>query len=277
MSIKKAIVAVAGMGTRLLPATKALSKEMLPIVDKPVIQWIAEDISAAGINDIIFVTGKNKRALEEHFNKNPELENFLVGQKDLLKATTAMNSIAKFSFVRQNEPRGNADAIKQALRLLHNEPALVMWGDEILIGGEPVKRHLELFEKLRHPLLVLYQVPREKISSYGIVKVRKTDESDLYEILNIVEKPRPEDAPSNLAAVGRYALTPEVFSLIDDVGITEVLQRYLKQGGKVYGWEFKGERFDCGSKIGLLKAAVYYGLRHPEISKEFNEYLKDIV
>ncbi len=293
MQIKKAIIPAAGFGTRFLPATKAQPKEMLPIVDKPIIQWIVEEVAAAGIKNIIFVTGKNKRSLEDHFDNQPELENALQqnGKSKLLETVQAISGLAKFSFVRQGEQRGNADAIRQTLHLLHNEPAMVMFGDEILInddGSSPLKKQLAIFEKLQEPLLLLYPLPHEKVSSYGVVKIKKTGDENLYEVLDIVEKPKADEAPSNLTVIGRYALTPKVLSLIDtfyendapkapgEIGITQILQKYIREGGKVYATEFKGRRFDCGSKIGFLKATVHYGLRHPETGPEFNDYLKEI-
>lgn len=293
MQIKKAIIPAAGLGTRFLPATKAQPKEMLPVVDKPIIQWIVEEVAAAGIKNIIFITGKNKRSLEDHFDNQPELENALqqTGKSELLETVQAISALAKFSFVRQGEPRGNADAIRQALHLIHNEPILVMFGDEILVGKEnesPLQRQIKLFEKMQSPMLALYPLPPEKISAYGVVKVKPAAEEGVYEIVDIVEKPKREEAPSNYTVIGRYALTPDVLSLIEtfyengrpagrnELGITEVLKKYIGQGGKVYGWEFKGERFDCGSKIGLLKATVYYGLKHPETEKEFKEYIKNV-
>lgn len=288
MQIKTAIIAAAGFGTRFLPATKTQPKEMLPVVDKPIVQWIVEDLTKAGIKNIIFITSKNKRALEDHFDSYPELENVLrqSGKMELLKTATSMNSLANFSYVRQKEPLGNADAIKQALHLLlRDEPALVMWGDEILIdenGQSSLKTQMELFEKLKKPVFVLCELPKDQVSAYGVAKIKPTGESGVYEILDVVEKPKPQEAPSNYAVIGRYALTGDFLSLLNsfngqnELGITDVTLKYLKQGGKIYGWEFKGKRFDCGSKIGLLKASVYYGLRHPETAEEFQDYLRGI-
>mgnify|MGYP001570048988 CR=1 FL=1 len=284
----KVIIPVAGWGTRFLPATKAQPKEMLSVVDKPVIQWIVEQITAAGFEDIIFVTGRNKRSLEDHFDNHSELENVLEknGKLDQLSEIKKISNLARFTFVRQSEALGNGDAVKRALYLVNHDPVAVSWGDEILISNPPIFKTLQnLFEKFGLPVLAIKKAPKSQLSKYGVVKIKKTRHPNLYRVTGIIEKPDIEKAPSSFISIGSFILTAEVYKYLDklypppknkEIYLTEAINLYLQNGGKALGFEFKGRRYDCGSKFGLLQAQVELGLEHPEIKHKFRNYLRSI-
>jgi len=282
--IKKAIFLVAGMGTRFLPATKAQPKEMLPIVDKPVVQFLVEEAVASGIKEIIFVTGRGKRAIEDHFDYATELEQVLnrSGKKELIKTIREISDMAKFSYVRQKEPKGTGDALLCASHLIGNEPIAVFFGDDLIFSKTPcLTQMIKVFEKYQDPIIALETVPRKEISKYGVVKTLKI-EQNIFEIKEIIEKPSIEKAPSNLAAVGRFILVPEILEEIKnlkpvnkEINLMVALNNFLKKRS-IYGYQFIGKRFDCGSKIGFLKATVYYALNHPETKKDFKKYLNQI-
>ncbi|MBD3300300.1 MAG: UTP--glucose-1-phosphate uridylyltransferase GalU [Candidatus Moranbacteria bacterium] len=282
--IKKAIVLVAGYGTRFLPATKNMPKEMLPVVDKPVIQYLVEEAVAAGIEEIIFVTGRGKRSIEDHFDKSFELEHNLVekNKKVMLEDVRKISHLAKFAYVRQPEPKGDGDALLRARHLIGDEPVAVLFGDDIIDSEIPaLKQLMKVYEKYQDPVICLEKVPRENVSSYGIIDGVEVSDR-VYEIKNFVEKPSVEEAPSNLAVVGKYIITPEVFKAIEQGGFSKDGEMRLADGfiklleqKPVYGCVFEGKRFDCGSKIGFLKATVEFGLKHEQTKDEFNKFLLD--
>ncbi|MBD3238465.1 MAG: UTP--glucose-1-phosphate uridylyltransferase GalU [Candidatus Moranbacteria bacterium] len=283
--IKKAIFLVAGFGTRFLPATKSMPKEMLPVVDKPIVQYLVEETVNAGIEEIIFVTGRGKRSIEDHFDKSFELEYNLVekNKHKYLEDVKKISNLAKFAYVRQPEPKGDGDALLQARHLVGDEPVAVLFGDDIIDSEVPaIKQLMDVYEKYKDPVVCLEEVPARAVSQYGIVGGVRLGER-VYEINQFVEKPSQSEAPSNLGVVGKYIITPEVFDAI--------AQGELSQGGElrladgftkliekkpIYGCVFEGRRFDCGSKIGFLKATVEFGLKHEETKQEFGRYLREL-
>ena len=285
-TVKKAIIPVAGFGTRFLPATKAQPKEMLTLVDKPVIQYIVEEAVSSGITDIILVTGQNKRAIEDHFDRNFELEYRLKQSKksDLLDEMDKISNLAKFYYVRQKTPLGDGHAILQARDLIgENEPVAVLFGDDVIDSKKPaLKQLIDVYEKYQDPVIAVHNVAKKDVSRYGIMDAVKTEERT-YEVKGLVEKPSPNEAPSTLAATGKYIITPDIFEalaktkggrdkeirLID--GFIEVVKKRA-----IYAYEFEGQRYDCGSKFGFLEATVQFALKHPELKKDFAKYLKSI-
>jgi UTP--glucose-1-phosphate uridylyltransferase len=283
MKIKKAIIPVAGFGTRFLPATKAQPKEMLPIVDKPIIQYLVEEAVAAGIEEIIFVTGRGKRAIEDHFDCSFELEQTLVekNKTDRLQAIYNISNMAKFSFVRQPKPLGDGDALLRARHLVGNEPVAVLFGDDIVDSEKPcIGQLMETFQKYNSPVVALLKVPMDQVSNFGVVDGVKHN-GGTYEIKRLVEKPKKEEAPSDLIIVGKYILTPAVFEELDkvvpakdgEIRLADALSNMLGKKA-IYGLEFEGKRYDCGSKLGFLEATVDYALKHPEVGEEFKAFLK---
>ncbi|MDO8500086.1 MAG: UTP--glucose-1-phosphate uridylyltransferase GalU [bacterium] len=288
MHIRKVIIPVAGLGTRFLPATKAQPKEMLTIVDKPVIQYLVEEAVDSGIKEIIFVTGKGKRAIEDHFDNAGELESYLEerGKKELAKKIRAISSLAYCVFIRQKEPKGAGDALLQARHLVGNEPVAVLFGDDVVYSKTTpaLKQLIDVFEKYKKPVLALERVPWNVVSRYGVVDGKRVAPRT-WLINKIVEKPNVDKAPSNLTIVGKYILTPEVFDELarvrpqkdSELYLTDGLERFIKKGGQVYGHEFTGTRYDCGDKLGLLKAIVDFGLRHKEVKGGLRAYINKIV
>lgn len=285
--IKKVIIPVGGFGTRFLPATKAQPKEMLTLVDKPVIQFLVEEAVDSGIKEVIFITARNKRAIEDHFDSSVELEVFLrsKGKGDVADKIRAISSLAKFAYVRQREQKGPGDALLQAMHLIGpDEPIAVLYGDDVVNANPPcLKQLINVFNKYQKPVLALEKVPKENVSRYGIVGGKKVSDRT-YLIKELVEKPKVEEAPSNLAIIGKYIYTPELLKLLPkmkpgpsgELYPTDIFDLYIKQGGKIYGYEYKGLRYDCGEKLGYLKAMVETGMRHPEVGKDFRRYLKGI-
>jgi UTP--glucose-1-phosphate uridylyltransferase len=283
--IRKAIIPVAGMGTRFLPATKAQPKEMLPVVDKPVIQYIVEEAVAAGIEEIIFVTAIGKRALEDHFDRNFELEYRLEQKKKLkeLEAVQEVGKLAKFAFVRQQKPLGDGHAILAAAPFVGPEEAVaVLFGDDIISGKQPaIGQLIEAYDKYRDPVVAIQPVPEDKVSSYGVIAGTQVEDK-IWQVDKFVEKPKPEDAPSNLAAVGRYVITPEIIALLGvqepgkdgEIRLADAFAAHLKNGRSMYGCKFEGERYDCGNKLQFIIAQIELGLEHPEVKKELQAYLK---
>ena len=281
--ITKAVFPVAGLGTRFLPATKASPKEMLPIVDKPIIQYAVEEAVAAGITELIFVTGRSKRSIEDHFDKAYELETELKARgKDRLLETIQrmLPSDVSCVYIRQSEALGLGHAVLCARQVVGDEPFAVLLADDLIQANPPVlKQMVAVYEHHRNSVLAVQQVAREETRFYGIVKTRPLD-SGLHKLEAIVEKPQPDKAPSTLAAIGRYILTPRVFSHLASVqagsggeiqltdGIASLLARE-----QVLAYEFKGKRYDCGSKQGYLEATVEFALQHPELKDSFREYL----
>ncbi|CAB1368174.1 UTP--glucose-1-phosphate uridylyltransferase GalU [Denitratisoma oestradiolicum] len=282
--VTKAVFPVAGLGTRFLPATKASPKEMMPIVDKPLIQYAVEEAVAAGITDMIFVTGRSKRAIEDHFDKAYELENELElrGKTELLEFVREMmprniNCI----YIRQAEALGLGHAVLCARPVINDEPFAVLLADDLLDGEPPVLRQMvDTYDYYRCSVLGVQDVPRSETKSYGIVAAHPLADR-IEQITAIVEKPKPEDAPSTLAVVGRYVLTPRIFHHLENVTpgsggeiqLTDGIAALLKEE-QVLAHRYQGTRYDCGSKLGYLQAMVEFGLRHPEVGADFRRYLE---
>lgn len=280
--ITKAIIPVAGLGTRFLPATKAQPKEMLPIVDKPVVQYLVEEAAASGITDIIFVTGRDKRTIEDHFDVAPGLERTLEekGKTDAAKLVREISNLARFAYIRQKYPKGDGDAILTAAHLMENEPVAVLFGDDLILGKTPaLKQLVEAYEKYGKSVVALAEVAPAIVSSKGMVKAEKVS-GNVFRLKEIVEKPSLEKAPSNLAVVGKYIITPEVVAALgkiqakdgEELRLAHALDAVARKGD-VYGVKLEGEWLDCGSKLGFLKATVRFGLLHPETKAEFRQFL----
>lgn len=285
MKIKKAIMPVAGFGTRFLPATKAQPKEMLPVVDKPVIQYLVEEAAASGINEVIFVTGRGKRAIEDHFDHSFELEYNLVekGKNKILSEVERVSSLADFAYVRQPKPLGDGHAVLCARKLVNGQPAAVLFGDDLVDSKIPcLKQMIGIFEKYRCPVVALERVPKNEVSKYGVVAAKEIIPR-VFQISDVVEKPKLSRAPSDLIIIGKYIIIPEIFGELESISkkkkvgeirLADAFKSYLAKGGKIVGYQFEGERFDCGDKLGFLKAEVEYGIKHKEIGKKFREYLE---
>ena len=283
MKIKKAVFPVAGLGTRFLPATKASPKEMLPLIDKPLVQYVVEEAVAAGIEQVLFVTGRGKRAIEDHFDISFELESILreKGKEDEFKEVRDIAEMMSIFYVRQRQALGLGHAILCAREFVGNEPFAVLLGDDIIDGEKPcLGQLLDVYEKYRGSVLALEQVPLENISSYGCVEA--TEMSDrIYQVTNLVEKPKKEDAPSDLAIIGRYVLTPEIFPILErqepgkggEIQLTDAILTLSRQE-PIYGCRFEGTRHDCGDKLGFLKATVDMALKRKELGKGLEEYLR---
>jgi len=285
MRIRKAILPAAGLGTRFLPATKAQPKEMLPIVDKPTIQYVVEEAAASGIEHIIIVTGRGKNAIEDHFDRSLELEMALErkGKHDELKEIQRISELTSFCYVRQKEPLGLGHAILVAKVLVGNEPFAVLLGDDVIDADPPCLRQMmSAFDQYRSPIIAVQQVPREETSSYGIIDPKPIKDS-VFQILDLIEKPSPEIAPSDLAIIGRYILTPEIFEALEqtepdeggEIQLTNGL-RMLLRTQPLYGLAFSGLRYDAGSKLGFLKATVQFALKRPDLAPGFRAYLKTL-
>ena len=284
--IRKAVFPVAGMGTRFLPATKASPKEMMAIVDKPLIQYAVEEAVAAGITDMIFVTGRSKRSIEDHFDTAYELEAELEkrGKMELLRITKevipkGINCI----YIRQSEPLGLGHAVLCAQPIIKDEPFAVILADDLMYSDVSVTRQMvEVYDRHHNSVLGVQEVPREQTRQYGIVSSANIN-AELDQVTGIVEKPKPEDAPSNLAVVGRYILTPRIFHHLRNLGagaggeiqLTDGIAALIKEE-RVLAYRYKGTRYDCGSKLGYLQATVALGLEHPEVKEEFAAYLKSL-
>lgn len=284
--IRKAILPVGGFGTRFLPATKAQPKEMLPIVDRPVVQHLVEEAVAAGIEQIIFVTGKGKRAIEDHFDSHPELE-YLLEQKGKtapLEEVKRISNMAEFFFVRQQYARGNGDAVLAAKSFIGDEPCAVLFGDDVVYSeNKPaIGQLIEVYEKYNDPVIGIATVPHEEVSKYGIIEGVEINDR-LTEISTFVEKPKPSETESNKAVIGKYVITPDVFEELDrlkdsvdgELGLDHAFNALLGRKA-LYGYEIEGKRYDCGDKLGYVQATVEYALKHPVIGQEFREYLKEL-
>lgn len=283
--VKKAVIPAAGLGTRFLPATKALAKEMLPIVDKPTIQFIVEEAINSGIEDILIVTGKGKRPIEDHFDSNPELEANLreKHKTELLKLVEETTDI-NLHFIRQSHPKGLGHAVLQAKAFVGNEPFVVMLGDDIMEDKIPLTKQLIMdFEKTYASTIAVMKVPYEETSKYGIIAPEREIEKGLYNVLNFVEKPKPEDAPSDLAIIGRYLLTPEIFSILEnqapgaggEIQLTDAIDT-LNKIQRVFARNFCGTRYDVGDKFGFMKTNIQYGLVHPQIKDSLHDYIIEL-
>jgi len=285
-TVRKGVFPAAGLGTRFLPATKAQPKEMLPLVDKPMIQYVVEEAVASGLSEIIIVTGRGKRAIEDHFDAAFELEYYLNdrGKVDELAQIKTISELASVSYVRQKEPLGLGHAILCARPLVGDEPFGVFLGDDI-IGDAPapcMRQLLDVFERYGGPVLAVERVPRERLGRYGVIRPRHLG-GNVYEILDLVEKPRAQEAPSDLAIIGRYVLTPDIFGILaetpaganGEIQLTDAL-RTLRARRPMYAVAFEGRRYDTGDKLGFLKATVEFALARPDLADEFRAYLKSL-
>ena len=286
--IRKAVIPAAGFGTRFLPETKAMPKEMIPIVDKPTIQYIVEEIKASGIEQILIISGHAKRAIEDHFDSSPELEQHLYesGKMDLLREVRKVASV-KIHYTRQQYMRGLGDAILCAKDFIDGEPFGVILGDDVVYNanGEPALRQLmDQYEKTGGTVIGCQVVRPEMVSSYGIVDGKPTDDPNLLKVKDMIEKPSMEEAPSRFAALGRYVITPDVFEVLEqtkpgkggEIQLTDAL-RVMARNGSVYAYNFTGKRYDTGNKLGYLKATVEFALRRPDLGPQFREYLKKLL
>ena len=285
--VRKAVFPAAGLGTRFLPATKAQPKEMLPIVDKPIIQYGVEEAMAAGCDQIIIVTGRGKTAIEDHFDVSYELEKMLEERRktELLTIVRQISDMIHIAYVRQKEALGLGHAVLMAKELVGNEPFAVLLADDVIDGQVPCLRQMiETFEQTQSSILAIQQIDGPAISQYGVLDATPVNgNSRLYQVKNMVEKPRAEEAPSNLAIVGRYILTPAIFETLErtplgaggELQLTDAI-RLLLQKEKVYGYRFEGKRHDAGDKLGFLKATVEFALKRPELRDEFRAYLREL-
>lgn len=285
-TIKKAIIPAAGLGTRFLPATKAQPKEMLPIVDKPTIQYIVEEAVASGIEDIIIVTGRTKKAIEDHFDKSVELEMELEKKhnQELLEVAKSVSQIANIYYIRQKEPKGLGHAVLTARTFIGNEPFAVLLGDDVIDSEKPaLKQMIEIYDKYQSSVLGVQTVERKDVNKYGIVDGIQL-ENRVYEVSDMVEKPSIDVAPSNVAVLGRYIITPQIFDFLEkqevgaggEIQLTDALNKLAKVE-KMYAYDFIGRRYDVGNKMGFLQATVEFALKRPELREEFKEYLKTII
>lgn len=288
MRIKKAVIPAAGLGTRFLPVTKSMPKEMLPIIDTPAIHYVVKEAVETGLDDIIIITGRGKRAVEDYFDESPEMEMHLAEHKkdDLLKTIREISSMADVHYIRQKEPKGLPDAILAAEKHIGNEPFAVLLGDDIIISGTPcTKQLIDVFNRYNSSVLAIQDIPREKINRYGVIKTKAvtSSEKDLYQVEYIIEKPQGDAAPSTLASIGRYVFTPEIFDAMRRTrpGVNNELQiadsiNLLCESQKVYACAFKGTRYDIGDKLGYVQAIVDFSLTNDEIRQGVLDYLKKL-
>jgi UTP--glucose-1-phosphate uridylyltransferase len=288
--VRKAVFPAAGLGTRFLPATKAQPKEMLPVVDKPLIQYGVEEALRSGVPNIIIVTGRNKSSIEDHFDVSFELERTLESKnkRDLLRIVQSISDMINVSYIRQKEALGLGHAVMRARELVGTEPFAVVLSDDVVEAQKPCLRQLlDVYDFYGASVLALMEVPEENISAYGVVDAEPVEhdgvDNRLFRIRSLVEKPKPSDAPSRLAIIGRYVLTPEIFESIDglepgaggEIQLTDAL-RHLLRSRPIYGFRIEGTRYDAGDKLGFLKATVEFALRRDDLGEEFREYLKSL-
>lgn len=283
--IKKAIIPAAGLGTRFLPATKAMPKEMLPILDKPTIQYIVEEASRAGIEDIIIVTGKHKRAIEDHFDNQKELEMVLEdkGKTELLEKVQYSTELANIFYVRQKEQKGLGHAIYSARQFIGDEPFAVLLGDDIVESDTPaIKQLMEVYEETGNSVIGVQEVPESDTHRYGVIDP-SAKEGSRYEVRQFVEKPKQGTAPSNLAIMGRYVLTPEIFDYLEtqekgagnEIQLTDAIER-MNSKQQVYAYDFEGNRYDVGEKLGFVKTTIEYALKDPKMKEELVTFIKHL-
>ncbi len=286
--VRKAVFPAAGLGTRFLPVTKAQPKEMLPLVDKPIIQYGVEEAVASGIDNIILVTGRGKNAIEDHFDVSVELESFLEarGKREQLDEIRKISNMINFAYVRQGEALGLGHAVLVTRELVGNEPFAVILADDVIDADPPaMKQLIDVFERVGGPVLAVERVPPEEVSSYGVIAVDTSARlgEGTYRIRDLVEKPPRDEAPSNLAIIGRYVLTPDIFPALaatksdrtGEIQLTNGLRALLKSR-PIYACEVKGVRHDTGNKLGFLKAVVYFALRRPDLAEKFSTYLRSL-
>jgi len=286
MKVKKAIIPAAGLGTRFLPATKAQPKEMLPIVDKPTIQYIIEEAIEAGIEDIIIITGKHKESIADHFDKSFELEQALKekGKDELLDLVQDISNLVDIHYVRQKKPKGLGHAIYCARLFVGNDPCAVLLGDDVVYSEKPaIGQLIEVYNERQEPVIGVQAVPERDVSKYGIVKYGEHCKR-LYQVEDLIEKPSLEEAPSNLAILGRYIITPDIFPILEEIPrgrgneiqLTDAL-KVLAQRRSLYAYDFVGQRYDVGNKMGFLKATVEFALRRNNLKEDFRLYLEDLI
>ena len=286
--ITKAVIPVAGLGTRLLPATISQPKEMLPIVDKPVIQYVIEEAVDSGISDILMITGKSKRAIEDYFDANQDLLSFLKkrNKDEFYREVLKVSNLGNFFYIRQEQPpRGLGHAVLQAEKHIGNEYFAVLLGDTIVNQKDPCTgKMMALFEKYRLPVIALAEVPKHRVCDFGIAKISINRKNGTEEIVEIVEKPKVKDAPSNLSVAARYILPPEIFSILKktkprsgEIQLTDAIATYIKRGGRFLAYQVKGEKWDIGSKLEYAKAFASFALTHSKIKDEFRKFLKQLV
>jgi UTP--glucose-1-phosphate uridylyltransferase len=285
MKVKKAVIPAAGFGTRFLPATKVVPKELLPIVDKPTIQYIMEEVVAAGIEEVILITGRDKGSIEDHFDTSTELENHLrkKGRKDLLQMVQAISDMVTLVSVRQKEPLGLGHAILCAKKIVGEEPFAVLLGDDLIDARTPcIRQMMDVYQKMEGAVIAIQKVPKTETHLYGIIKGGKVKDR-IYRVEEMVEKPRQGTAPSNLAIIGRYILPHQIFGILEKVSpdgrgeiqLTDGL-RELSHRFPVFGYEFIGDRYDAGDKLGYLQANIAFGLKHPELGPKLKHYLRGL-
>jgi len=287
MEVTKAVIPAAGLGTRFLPATKAQPKEMLPLVDKPSIQYVIEEAVASGIDDILIITGRGKRAIEDHFDRNLELEETLREKEkiDELALMEEINSLADIHYIRQKKALGLGHAISCARKHVGDEPFAVLLGDDIVHSKTPcTKQIMDLYVKYQSPVISVEKVPKNLISSYGVVDVEGEAEDGVYLIKDLVEKPKPEKAPSDLGIIGRYVLTPEIFDALDhtkpgsggEIQLTDAL-KILNKSQKMFACDFEGVRYDLGNKLEYMKASIEHALMRDDMRQDLLKYLRGLV
>jgi len=285
--IRKAIIPAAGLGTRFLPATKAQPKEMLPIVDKPAIQYIVEEAIESGVEDIIIVTGKHKRAIEDHFDKSVELELLLEekGNRELLDLVKRLSNLADIHYIRQKQPLGLGHAVYCARKFIGDEPFAVLLGDDIIQSRKPtLKSMIEIYEEKRTSVICSMEVPHEDVERYGIIAPERELGQGVIAIGDLVEKPHPDQAPSNLAVIGRYIIEPDIFGLLErakpgkggEIQLTDAL-RELNRKKRMVAYRLEGTRYDVGDKFGYLKATIDFALERPELGRDVRRYIQDLV
>lgn len=285
MKVTKAIIPAAGLGTRFLPTTKAQPKEMLSIVDKPTIQYIVEEAVASGIHDIIIVTGRNKRSIEDHFDRSIELELELEksGKMEMLETVRQISEMANIHYIRQKEPRGLGHAILTAKHFIGNEPFAVLLGDDVVVSKQPcLGQMIDIYNEYKTSVLGVQKVAHEVVNKYGIADCKPIDDR-IYKVKDLVEKPKIEDAPSDIAILGRYIITPTIFEYLEtqdegtggEIQLTDALRR-LSKDEAMYAYDFKGHRYDVGTKSGFIQANIEFALRNPELKDDMRAYIKSL-
>ena len=287
MKIRKAVIPAAGLGTRFLPATKAQPKEMLPIVDKPTLQYIIEECIESGIEEILIITGRNKKSIEDHFDRSIELEMELEksGKQEMLKMVKNISNMVKIYFIRQKEPKGLGHAIHCARTFVGNEPFAILLGDDIVYNEKKpcLKQMLECYGEYKTSILGVQKVPRENINKYGIVETKHIEDR-VYKVKGLMEKPNIDQTNSDIAILGRYIVTPKIFEILEnlepgkggEIQLTDALLKLSKEEA-IYAYIFEGKRYDVGDKLGFLQATVEYALRRDELKNDFLKYLKEII
>ncbi len=284
--VRRAVFPAAGLGTRFLPATKAQPKEMLPLVDKPIIQYAVEEAIASGLENLVIITGRGKNAIEDHFDVSYELEKILEerGKSELLGQVRAVSEMVHLAYIRQKEALGLGHAILISRDLMNNEPFAVLLGDDVIVADVPcIRQMIDIYDHYGASVIAIMEVPPEEVSRYGIIKGRTLADSRLFEIDDMVEKPKVEAAPSNMAIIGRYILTPGIFEMLQETGkgsggeiqLTDGLRRLLGRE-KILAYKFEGKRHDAGDKLGFLQATVEFALKNDELGAAFRAYLKSL-